>query len=152
MNQLKGFYEIEKDRHERRFLEERERAQKRYNLAVEDYEQKLRDEQQRLEEDLQLVQEEAADKERQATDYITQLEHENSMRQQQIETLEAYLHETKETLNRVQEASQAQIEQQVEKFNEERRELGARAERTAAELTRKERQVTTLENQKESLA
>jgi len=52
----------------------------------------------------------------------------------------------------VQEASQAQLEQQVDKFNEERRELGARVERSTAELTRKERQVTTLENQKESLA
>jgi dsDNA-binding SOS-regulon protein len=53
------------------------------------------------------VQEEAADKERQLAEYITQLEHENSMRQQQIETLEAYLAETKEALARVTEGSQA---------------------------------------------
>ena len=38
LSQLKSFYEIEKERHERRFTEERERAQTRYNNAVEDYE------------------------------------------------------------------------------------------------------------------
>lgn len=99
--QLKSFFEIERDRLERRLQEERERAQKRYNTAVEDYEQKIREEQGRYEEDLQMFQEEAADKERQANDVITQLDHENSMRQQQIETLDAYLTETKEALNKI---------------------------------------------------
>jgi hypothetical protein len=48
---------------------------------VEDYEQKLRDEQTRYEEDLQMVQEDAAEKEKQMQDVITQLDHENGMRQ-----------------------------------------------------------------------
>ena len=43
------------------------------------------------------------------------------------------------------------MEQQLDKFNEERRELIAKIERLTADLTRKERQVTTLENQKESV-
>jgi cell division protein FtsB len=43
------------------------------------------------------------------------------------------------------------LEQQIDKFNEERRELIAKIERMTADLTRKERQVTTLENQKESM-
>ena len=38
------------------------------------------------------------------------------------------------------------MEQQLDKFNVERRELIAKIEKTAADLTRKERQVTTLEN------
>ena len=83
---------------------------------------------------------------------ITQLDHENSMRQQQIETLEAYLAETKDALNKIQASSSAQLEQQMDKFNEERRELIGKIERMTADLTRKERQVTTLENQKESMA
>jgi chromosome segregation ATPase len=73
------------------------------------------------------------------------------MRQQQIETLEAYLAETKEALNKIQTSSSAQLEQQIDKFNEERKELIAKIERLTADLTRKERQVTTLENQKESV-
>lgn len=74
------------------------------------------------------------------------------MRQQQIETLEAYLAETKDALNKIQASSSAQLEQQMDKFNEERRELIGKIERMTADLTRKERQVTTLENQKESMA
>jgi hypothetical protein len=38
------------------------------------------------------------------------------------------------------------IEQQLDKFNEERRELIAKLEKLTAELTRKERTITTLEN------
>jgi hypothetical protein len=35
---LKQFYELEKERVERRLQEEKDRAQKRYNNMVEDYE------------------------------------------------------------------------------------------------------------------
>jgi len=106
---------------------------------VEDYEQKLRDEQTRYEEDLQMVQEDAAEKEKQMQDVITQLDHENGMRQQQIETLELYLAETKDALNKIQATSSAQLEQQLDKFNEERRELIAKIEKLTADITRKER-------------
>ena len=44
-------------------------------------------------------------------DVITQLDHENGMRQQQIETLELYLAETKDALNKIQATSSAQLEQ-----------------------------------------
>lgn len=40
-------------------------------------------------------------------DVITQLDHENGMRQQQIETLEHYLNETKDALNKIQATSSA---------------------------------------------
>jgi hypothetical protein len=44
------------------------------------------------------------------------------------------------------------LEQQLDKFNEERKELVAKIEKLTSELTRKERTITTLENQKESFA
>lgn len=44
------------------------------------------------------------------------------------------------------------LEQQLDKFNEERRELIAKIEKLTAELTRKDRTITTLENQKENLS
>ena len=47
-----------------------------------------------------MVQDESADKERQLNDTINQLDHENSMRQQQIETLDYYLSEHKEALTK----------------------------------------------------
>ena len=64
-----------------------------------------------------MVQEDAAEKEKQMQDVITQLDHENGMRQQQIETLEMYLSETKDALNKIQASSSAQLEQQLDKFN-----------------------------------
>jgi hypothetical protein len=38
------------------------------------------------------------------------------------------------------------LEQQLDKFNEERRELIAKIEKITGDLTKKERQITTLEN------
>ena len=113
---------------------------------MEDYEQKIRDEQQRYEEDIQMLEDEAADKERTMNETINQLDHENSMRQQQIETLEYYLAEHKDALAKTQANYQVQLEQQNDKFNEERRELMTKVEKTASDLTKKERQITTLEN------
>lgn len=119
---------------------------------IEDYEQKLQDAQQRFEEDIQMVQDESHDKEMQMQDAINHLHHENSMRQQQIESLEKYLAETKESLNKIQNMSSSHMEQALDKFNDERKELIAKIEKLAGDLTRKERQITTLENQKETLS
>lgn len=52
---LKNFYEQEKDRLERRITEEKEKATKRYNLMVEEYEQRLRDEQNQHEDDMMML-------------------------------------------------------------------------------------------------
>jgi SMC interacting uncharacterized protein involved in chromosome segregation len=43
------------------------------------------------------------------------------------------------------------MDQQLDKFNEERKELISKIEKLTAEITRKERAITTLENQKDSL-
>ena len=57
----------------------------------------------------------------------------------------------KESLNKIQSMNTSALEQQLDKFNEERRELIAKIEKLTGELTRKERQITTLENHKETL-
>ena len=74
------------------------------------------------------------------------MDHDNSLKQQQIESLEKYLAETKESLSKMQSLQSAQIEQQLDKFNEERKELIAKIEKQTGDMTRKERQITTLEN------
>jgi len=43
------------------------------------------------------------------------------------------------------------LDQALDKFNEERKELITKIEKLTGELTRKERTITTLENQKETL-
>lgn len=98
-----------------------------------------------------MYQEEMHDKEQQLQDIINQLDHDNSLKHQQIESLEKYLLETKESLNKLQAMSSSHLEQQLDKFNEERKELISKIEKLTGELTRKERVITTLENQKETL-
>jgi len=61
------------------------------------------------------------------------------------------LAETKDALAKIQNMSSSAMEQQLDKFNEERKELIAKIEKLTGDLTRKERVITTLENQKETL-
>ncbi len=98
-----------------------------------------------------MVQDEMHDKEQHMQEVINQLDHENSLKQQQIESLEKYLQETKDSLNKIQSMSNSHFEQQLDKFNEERKELLAKIEQLTGDITKKERVITTLENQKESL-
>lgn len=63
LSQLKNFYELERERLERRIQEEKDRAQKRYNHMVEDYELKLREEQELREEDVNKLEDEMRGKE-----------------------------------------------------------------------------------------
>ena len=79
--QLKHFYELEKDRLERRLVEEKDRAQKRYNNMVEDYEQKLKEEIENHQDELNNLTDEYKDKEAMMQDYINKLEHDNSLKQ-----------------------------------------------------------------------
>ncbi len=59
--------------------------------------------------------------------------------------------ETKDSLNKLQSLSSSHLEQQLDRFNEERKEMISKIEKLTGELTRKERTITTLENQKETL-
>lgn len=85
---LKNFYEQEKDRLERRITEEKEKATKRYNLMVEEYEQRLRDEQNQHEEDMMMLQDDMREQQTHNQNIISQLEHENSLNIQKIDSLE----------------------------------------------------------------
>lgn len=68
---------------------------------VEDYEQKLREESSLREEDVNALEDEMRAKESHLQDMIQQLEHDNSLKAQQLETLEKYLAETKEALGKL---------------------------------------------------
>jgi hypothetical protein len=102
---LKNFYELEKDRLERRIQEEKERASKRYNMLVEEYEQRLKDTEGQHEDDIMMMQEEIRENKMAQQQTVAQFEHENSLNQQKIETLEKYSKETKEALNKQQASS-----------------------------------------------
>ena len=84
---------------------------------IEDYEQKLKEEQQNHEEDVEMLRDDMHEKEVQQQEYINQLEHDNSLKHQQIESLQKYLDETKESLNKIQSMNNYALEQQLDKFN-----------------------------------
>ena len=52
MLQLRNVYELEKDRLERRVVEERDNNEKRYSMALEEMEQRHQEEQAQNEEDI----------------------------------------------------------------------------------------------------
>ena len=72
--------------------------------------------------------------------------------QQQLETKDRYLAELKESYNNLQNSSSKQNDFQLEKFNKERRELTERVEGVTAEISKRDRAILSVENQKESLA
>ena len=61
MAQLKNFYELEKDRLEGRLAEEKEKRDKSYNSALEDFETRMREEQGQYEEEIEGLKEEIRD-------------------------------------------------------------------------------------------
>lgn len=121
--QLKNFYETEKERLEREMNKKTEANQKRISSIQEEYEIRLRDEQNQHEEDLEMIQEELREKEIQLQGLGASFEHEKSMSMQKIESLEANLKETKNTLSRMQEIMNENVEQQKNSFLIEKKEL-----------------------------
>lgn len=100
-----------------------EANQKRISSIQEEYEIRLRDEQNQHEEDLEMIQEELREKEIQLQGLGASFEHEKSMSMQKIESLEANLKETKNTLSRMQEIMNENVEQQKNSFLIEKKEL-----------------------------
>ena len=118
---------------------------------IEDYEQKIKDEIQAKDDDIEIMQDEWYNKERDFTDQINQLQQDNKLMHQQLQNQDSYMMEMKESLSKVQSNSQYTLEKQLENFNEERKDLTNKIEKQAFDLTKKEREITTLENQKETL-
>ncbi len=69
---------------------------------------------------------------------------------QKIETLEAYLKEKEERLQKDQSMTASQMEAQLERFNTERKELFAKIEQLNSVLTTKDRELTIVKNKFES--
>lgn len=149
--QLKNFYETEKDRLEKRLQEEKEKGLRNVEATKEDYEQRMRDEQMQHDDELELLQDDLRDKEAQLQGLSHQFEHEMSMAEQKTANLEAHLKETKKALDDIQEKHAKTLEQQMNSFNKERREMLDKADEVAQSLTEKEKRITALENQNESI-
>lgn len=149
--QLRNFYEIEKERLERRIIEEKERAEKRYSNLMEEYEAKLKEEQNLHEEELDTIKDELRELEIHNASLTQQYEHELMLRQQSIDTLEKYLKETKETLATIQLSSSASLDNHLANFANERAQLITRIENFAQEVSKRDREIFSLTQFKDQI-
>jgi intraflagellar transport protein 20 len=72
--------------------------------------------------------------------------------QQQLESREKQLTDLKESYAALQDATNRQNDSQADKFGRERRDLNDRIEQLGSEVSKRERAILSLENQKEGLA
>ena len=151
IEQLKNYYETEKDRLEARYKEDKERNDKKYQMAVEDYEQQLRDEQEQYEEELNALQEELREVQHCRNQELQDYNHKSALDAQKIQTLEAYLDETKSQLSSLQLSHNQALENQIQNFNSERNSLLSKIEKLSGEVTFKDREYATYSYKLEQL-
>jgi hypothetical protein len=149
--QLKAYYEQEKVRLEQRLIDEKSRTDRRYTIMTEEYEAKLREESENHEDELANLQEDFREIEAQNIQEITSLEQQASLNAQKLESQEQHIIELKESLRTLAETHSASVEQQLEGFSKERRSFLEKLEQTRAEVSLKERELSVLVNQKETL-
>lgn len=144
INQLKSFFNSEKDQIEKRLKEEKTRADTKYNQIVIEYEDRLKDEQEKYEEENEQLREELRDMDASLNAIQQQSDHDLVLKQQAIDQLEHYNRELKEQLSRMQEANNATLEQHLANFNSERSKLILRIESLNQDVTSKEKEVFAL--------
>ena len=141
LNQLKNFYEIERERLEKRLMEEKNRYEKKAMQTSEEYETRLKEEQTNYEDEIEGLKEDLREQEMQNSTLIQQYEHEIALKQQTIENLEKHLKETKENLAILQNSHSSNIEQQNETFANERKTLLEKVESLNNEVYKKEKEL-----------
>lgn len=149
--QLKNMYELEKERLERKIIEEKERYDRKLALLTEEYETKIKEEQQIHEDELENYKEDLRDSELQNATITQQYEHELSLKQQAIETLENHLKETKDTLQKLQASNANTLEQHLNNFTSERGVLMSKVETLTLEVAKKDKEIFALSQTKEQL-
>jgi chromosome segregation ATPase len=147
--QLRNFYELERDRLEKRILEEKDRNERRFSQFTEEFDLKMKEEQSNYEEEIENLKEELKEQESQSQALIQQYEHELAMRQKTIETLEKYVKETRENLLTLQSTNSSNIEHQIISFEKERKNLLDKVEKISADLSKKEKEYLTVSQQKD---
>jgi hypothetical protein len=148
---IKNFYEIEKDRLERRISDEKEKYEKRIANLSEEYEVKLKEEQNLQEEELENLRDELREAEIQTNALAQQYEHELTLKQQTVETLEKYVKEAKESLNSIHTSNVATLEQHLTNFSNERTQLISKIENLTFEMARRDKEIFALTQAKEQL-
>jgi hypothetical protein len=152
LQQLTAAYEGEKTRLNLKIAEEREKAERRLEDAVEEMEGKYR-------EEAGLAEQKIADLEGQLQESLTAWQEERidnanraALDAQRLENLENQLKEMKDTLGTVQSSHGTTMEQQLLSFQRERASLQVKIERLAADLASKDKDLMTAQYTNEQIA
>lgn len=140
ISQLKKYCEEDKARNDSRLREERERAEKKYLLACEEYEKKQQEEQEHYECEISNLQQELRELHERYSSELQHFRHKSDFDSQKIETLERYLSSTKDQIASIQNAQAQSLDTHLQAFNGERAGLLDKIERLASELAGKERE------------
>lgn len=138
---MKALHGQEKERLEGRVAEWKAKNRKLLDQQSEELEQRLAEERRAKEEEMEMLQLQAHQNEMQAQSMINHLENERRLAGEKVKTLEAYLKEMKNSLQRQQSLSSEAMEKQMQRFNEERRELIEKVESQSKEIAVKEREL-----------
>ncbi len=114
--QLRNFYEIEKEKLEQRIMEERDKNTRRMAHYQEELEIRMRDDIQEKEEEIECLQNELRESEARHQNYVTQMEHELSLKQQMMETLERQVKESRDRIELLEMSRNSAFEKQIEHF------------------------------------
>ena len=147
--ELKEFYETEKKRFEVKLAEERDKGDKKYRKAVEEYEERIKQETEALEEEIANKEQEVRDLEVFMNEEITALKQQASLDNQKIESLEMFIKENKDQIEVMQRLNHQAIEQYQEKFNQERTALMNKNEQLTSEISSKDRELSIITYKKE---
>ena len=118
--QLKNFYEIEKENLEQRVGEERDRSTRRINQFQEELETRIREEVAEKEEEIEVLQNELRSSEQNNQSYMIQAEHDLSLKQQMIESLERQVKDARDRVESMECGRNSAFEKQIEHFEQQR--------------------------------
>ncbi|CAD8065990.1 unnamed protein product [Paramecium primaurelia] len=151
LTQLKNFYEIERERLERRICEEKEKSDKKFQAAQEEFYHKLRETEQNYEEEIETLKDDLRDQVQQYTNTIQQYDHEIALKQQTIEIFEKHIKEIKEQLISLQNNNNATLEQQMNSFTTERKSLISKIDVLSSQLNNLQKEHMALQQKKDLL-
>ena len=111
----------------------------------------MKEDQSNYEEEIENLKEDLHEQENQYATLMQTFEHEMAMKQQTIDNLDKQLKETKENLNTLRNSHNTNMEQQMEGFMTERKGFIDKIETLNNEVYKKEKEIISLTQKKESV-
>ena len=109
----------------------------------------MREEMAEKDDEIECLQGELSESEQRHQGYVTQMEHELSLKQQMMETLERQVREGRERMEMVEYGKNSAFEKQIEHFEQQRQEYNQKIDRLHTENLDKDRQIAQLQHKLE---